>query len=99
MVSCADTVKTGKTKVQAMEYDILDEPIKVRLDMSPGKIRPLKFKRNGQIFKIKKLNSTWIDTSGRDKVYYFSVEAEGDIYQLKWLKEDCTWWLHAVLLE
>jgi len=68
-----------------MDYEYLNERIKVRVDMSPGgTLTPLKFKHKDREYKVDKIHSTWIDSSNRDKRYYFSVESQGCIYHLLW---------------
>ncbi len=79
--------------------ETLDEPIKVRADFTRGLIRPLAFKRNGQVWHIQKVNARWEDRQGRSKRYFFSVEAEGNIFRIHLDGRDMSWHLDSVYLE
>ena len=65
-----------------MLVETLNEPVKVRADFNGGIITPLAFKRNGQALRIHKVNARWEERQGHVKRYFFSVEAQGNVYEL-----------------
>lgn len=82
-----------------MEYELLEDPIKVRADFNAGKVEPLMFKRHGRVYRVSELHAWWKDISTGEKIFFFSVTAEGDVYHLRWRREDDTWTLHAVVID
>ncbi len=82
-----------------MAIEVLDEAIKVRADFTAGLIRPLAFKRNGRIWRIGKVNAHWEDRRERFNRYFFSVEAEGNIFEIHLDSRDMSWRLDRVYLD
>ena len=83
-----------------MLVERLDERIKVRADFGGGIIKPLVFMCRGQIHRVEKVNSRWVDTEGTAKIYYFSVSSDsGDVYQIHLNAGDMTWHLDLVMVE
>lgn len=82
-----------------MAIETLDEPIKVRADFKQGVIQPLAFKRNGRVWRIQKINARWEDRRQRLKRYFFSVEAEGNIFEIHLESSDMSWRLDRVYLD
>jgi len=82
-----------------MVIEELNELIRVRADFSAAGVRPRAFKRNGRVFRIVRLNASWEDRQGTFKRYHFSVEAEGNIYELHLDSRDMSWHLDRVCLE
>ena len=82
-----------------MLVENLNEPVKVRADFEGGVIVPLAFKRNGKTFHITRVNTSWKDREGTFVRYYFSVEAEGTVYELHLDSGDMGWILDRVCVE
>jgi hypothetical protein len=71
--------------------ETLDEPIKVRADFTGGIITPLAFKRKGQTLTVDAVNARWEERRSHVKIYFFSVEAAGNVYELH-LDSGCMGW-------
>lgn len=82
-----------------MQIERLNEPVKVRADFEGGRARPLLFKRGERVFRVERLAASWEDRDGGAKVFYYSVESEGAVYQLSWRVLDNQWYVDAVILE
>ena len=82
-----------------MQIEALNETIKVRADFTGGEITPLAFKRSGRTFRVNRVNARWEDREGTFKRYYFSVEAEGNVYELHLDSRDMSWRLDRVVME
>jgi len=81
-----------------MLVETLNEPIKVRADFTGGALTPLLFKRDGRTFRIRKINASWEDQQRQFKRYFFSVEAEGNVYELHLDLRTLAWRLDRVCL-
>ncbi|TET31289.1 MAG: hypothetical protein E3J72_22810 [Planctomycetota bacterium] len=82
-----------------MRVETIGETVKVRADFAGGSITPLMFKRGGRTYRIKSINSRWIDRQHRHPIYYFSVEAGGDMYELAFRTGEAIWRLERVVLD
>jgi hypothetical protein len=92
-----------------VQIEYLNEPVKVRADFEGGRTRPLLFKRAGRVYRVERLAASWADrecsygesSSGEKgaRVFYFSVESEGAVYQLSWHVLDNLWYVDAVMME
>ncbi len=82
-----------------MLVETLNEPVKVRADFNGGIITPLAFKRNGQVLRIHKVNARWEERQGHVKRYFFSVEAQGNVYELHLDSSSMAWRLDRVCLD
>ena len=82
-----------------MRIEQIREPIKVRADFSGGQITPLAFKRREETHAVGRVNCRWKDQQGGETSYYFSVEAGGDIYEIRLRLSDMTWWMERVVLD
>ncbi len=83
-----------------MQWETLDEPIKVRADFQGGEVTPLLFRRGANQVRVVRVNTRWMDREGRRALHYFSVTAEsGDIYQLCLDAGDLTWRAQCVMYE
>lgn len=83
-----------------MQVEEIGEVIKVRADFQGGAIRPLLFRRGGELHRITQVHARWEDREGQHKLYYFSVGAEnGDVFQLHLHTGDLLWILDSVMME
>ena len=85
--------------VDVMVSEELNERIRVRADFSVGGVTPRAFKRGERVFRIARVNASWEDRRGTFKRYHFSVEAEGNLYELHLDSRDMLWHLDRVCLE
>lgn len=82
-----------------MVVEELNEPIRVRADFTGGTVSPKAFKRGTQVYHITRLNARWEDRAGTFKRYHFSVEADGNLFELHLDSRDMSWRLDRVCLE
>ena len=82
-----------------MEITVIGDVVKVRADFPGGRIAPILFKWEGQIYRITKINTQWTDYQVQHPVHYSSVEAGGTIYELSFNTKDLVWRLERVVLE
>ncbi len=82
-----------------MHIEQINEPVKVRADFQGGRIRPLRFKRQGREHVVKTVNACWETREGRRTLHYFSVTIEsGDVCQLYFNNEELVWWLDSIMM-
>ena len=81
-----------------MLIETLNEPIKVRVDFEGSRMTPVLFKRNGRVIRIRTVNARWEDHERQLGRYFFSVEADGNVYELHLDTRTMTWRLDRVCL-
>lgn len=81
-----------------MLVETLDEVIKVRADFTGGQVTPLLFKREGRVFRVRKVCARWEDRQRESRRCFFSVEAEGNIYEIHLDTGTMAWRLDRVCL-
>ena len=83
-----------------MIYEEIFEPIEVISFFKNGKIRPLRFKWNGRVYKVEKVNGQWVSHQGYAKQYHFSVLADSsDHFELLFDSSNFDWQIARVCLE
>lgn len=82
-----------------MTIEMLNEAVKVRADFKGGTITPLAFKRNGKTFRVQRVNARWEEREGQYVRYCFSVEAEGNVFELHLDSRNMSWRLDRVYVE
>jgi len=82
-----------------MQLTKLDEPIEVRADFKGGSVTPRLFRRQDGTHKVEKIHAVWRDTEGQFRLYFYSVECEGTVYQLRWRTQDNLWFIDHVIVE
>jgi hypothetical protein len=83
-----------------MRSESIDEAVAVRADFSGGTVTPVAFRRRGREHRVRRVNTRWVDRTGRHPRFYFSVTDEnGDVYQLQLQANDLVWWLDTVTME
>jgi len=82
-----------------VQVEYLNEPIKVRADFEGGRARPVLFKHAGRVYAVERLAAAWEDREGGARVLYFTVEAAGAVYQLRFQTADGLWYLEAVMMD
>ncbi len=67
------------------------ETVEVVARFQKGKIIPLYFILSGNRFDISRINYSWIERKGRERVFYFSVSDKSDNYCLFLDVEAMSW--------
>lgn len=83
-----------------MVYEEIYEPVEVITLFRDGKMRPVKFRWNGQVYKISNINGDWVNDEGSNRHYFYSVMAGGpDCFELSFDLRNLSWELTRVCLE
>ena len=82
-----------------MMIEEINEVVRVRADFGAEAITPRAFRRGAKVFSVAKVNARWEDRTGAFKRYHFSVEADGNVYELHLDSRDMSWHLDRVCLE
>ena len=69
------------------------ESIKVLVKFDGSKVKPLAFRRNDRLYKIKKLNMVYHLKEGEQTIFRFFVSDEANSYQLRFETETLEWYL------
>jgi hypothetical protein len=81
-------------------YEDIYEGIEVISLFKNGKIRPLRFKWNGRVYKVNRLNGHWVSPQGYNKQYHFSIIADScDYFEIMFDTANFEWQLARVCLE
>ena len=93
-------IQKRETSNKKMVYEDIFEPIEVISLFKDGKIKPLRFKWNGRIYKINRLNGHWISPQGYTKQYHFSLMADTyDYFEIMFDTSNFEWQIARVCLE
>jgi hypothetical protein len=83
-----------------MVYQDIYESIEVISLFKEGKIKPLRFKWNGRVYRINRLNGHWVNPKGYDKQYYFSLIADNsDYFEIMFDTSSFEWQIARICLE
>jgi hypothetical protein len=83
-----------------MMYEDIYEVIEVISLFKDGKIKPLRFKWNGRVYKVNRLNGHWVSPQGYNKQYHFSIIADShDYFEIMFDTANFEWQLARVCLE
>jgi len=83
-----------------MIYQDIYEAIEVISLFKEGKIKPLRFKWNGRVYRISRLNGHWVNPKGYDKQYHFSLIADNsDYFEIMFDTATFEWQIARVCLE
>jgi len=83
-----------------MRFEDIGEPIEVIALFRAGKMTPVKFRWNGRVYRIERVNGGWKSDQGRERISHFSVMSEGpDVYEISCSLENLTWKIDRVCLE
>lgn len=83
-----------------MRFEDIGEPIEVIVLFRGGKMRPLKFRWNGRVYKIERINGGWKSDQGRDRMCHYSVMSDGpDVYEISCSLEKFSWQIDRVCME
>lgn len=78
-----------------METDIR-EKIKVVSLFENGQIKPILFGWRKRIYKILKVAFSYSKNIGKEKMFYFSVETGGGMFEISFNREKFSWNLEKV---
>ena len=83
-----------------MVYEDIFESIEVISLFKEGIIKPLRFKWNGRVYKISRINGHWVSPQGYNKQYHFSLIADSsDYFEIVLDTSNFEWQLARVCLE
>lgn len=83
-----------------MQWERVDESIKVRADFQSGSVSPVMFRRGHHLVKVRSVNTRWQESKGRYRRCYFSVTSDvGDGYQLSFDTGELVWRLDSIMLD
>ena len=83
-----------------MIYEDVFEGIEVISLFRNGKMQPLKFKWNERVYRVVKVNGTWVCDEGINRLYHYSVMSEGpDCFEITFDQRNMSWELSRVCLE
>jgi len=75
----------------------INEKIRVVSLFEKGKIKPLLFSWQNRVYKILQIAFSYSKNSGKDKIFYFSVQTEGGGFELSFNREKFSWNLEKIL--
>ena len=83
-----------------MIYEDIFEAIEVITLFKEGKIKPLRFKWNGRIYKITTVHGSWSSPQGYNKQYHFSLITDSsDQFEITFDTSNFEWQVVRVCLE
>ena len=83
-----------------MQFEDIGEAIEVIAVFQENRMRPVRFRWNGRVFKIKRINGSWKSDQGAARFHHFSVMAEGpDVYEISYNPERYAWNIDRVCME
>ncbi len=81
-----------------MMEEILEQ-VRVGAVFGNGSIKPRWFIWKERKYPVDSVSYTWHDRSGEEPVYYFSVVAGADLYELSFYTKKMKWILNKVYVE
>ncbi|MCL5091153.1 MAG: hypothetical protein M1514_04035 [Patescibacteria group bacterium] len=75
----------------------INESIRVISLFEEGKIKPLLFSWRKRNYKILKTVFSYSKNIGQDKVFYFSVDTGGGVFELEFNREKMGWKINKIL--
>ena len=74
----------------------INEKIRVLSLFEKGEVRPLLFSWRNRNYKILRTVFTYSKNLGREKVFYFSVDTGGGVFELSFNREKFSWSIEKV---
>lgn len=82
-----------------MTFEDIFESIEVISHFKEGKLIPLRFKWNGRVYKIIRLNGHWVSHQGYHKQHHYSIISDSsDYFELLFDGSDFDWQVARVCL-
>jgi hypothetical protein len=64
-------------------FESLNDPVDVLSVIEEGRMRPLRFRWNGRVIRVRKVSGEWVRREGQTVLRHFSVVgAAGETYEL-----------------
>jgi hypothetical protein len=83
-----------------MHFEDIFEPIEVITLFKEGHIKPLRFKWNGRVYKINRINGQWASPQGYNKQIHYSLIADSsDYFEIMLDTSNYEWQVARVCLE
>lgn len=77
----------------------LNEPVEVLTHFDAGRVRPLRFRWRGRIYRVEKVNGTWSRAKGGEREHHFAITADNeDSFELVFDTTDFRWRVTRVML-
>lgn len=74
-----------------MPYETVAEPVEVLVAFHTDRPEPMAFKWANRYYQVHKVNLIHMERIGQEKVYYFSVSDEANIYRLSFRTGSLAW--------
>ncbi|HNS33479.1 MAG TPA: hypothetical protein PKN36_11005 [bacterium] len=81
-----------------MMEDILEQ-VEVGAVFGKNRIKPRWFIWKNRKYPVEKISYIWHDTNGDELVYYFSVVASANLYELSFYTRKLKWMLDRIYVE
>ena len=83
----------------ALEVQELNEPVEVLTHFQEGRVRPLRFRWRGRVYRVLRVNGSWSRPRGTDQEHHFAVTADNsDTFELVFDTGQFRWRLTRVML-
>ena len=83
-----------------MQFETINEPVEVITYFDGRKVRPMRFRWRNRPYHITRINGTWSELQGRDRVLHFHVSTkESGSFELIYQNSSLTWRLGRVGIE
>jgi len=81
-------------------YEELDEPIAVIALYADGRLRPLRFRWSGRVYRIARVTGHWIVQEGDNKHHHYAVLCErSNVFEICYDSKNLGWRLRSVYLD
>ena len=83
-----------------MGYEEIFDAVEVITHFQDGHIRPLRFRWNGRVYPVKRVETQWREPAGSAQILHFSVQSESkDCFELTFDTSNFSWQLARVYLD
>ena len=80
-----------------MQFVDVHQPIEMIAWFTGAKLRPLRFRWKGEVYRVRRVNGSWINESGRVRNVYYSVQSDQpDTYELCFNSRDLQWMITRI---
>ena len=82
-----------------MVYEEINEAIEVISYFNAGKLKPLRFRWKGRVYKVNKVNGVWVNREGYRKQHHYAVIADNsDYFELRFDTDDMQWTIGRIYM-
>ncbi len=83
-----------------MHIEIINEAVEVITYFDGHKMQPIRFRWRGRPYHIVRINGSWCDRKGQDRVHHFHVATrESGSFELIYYDAHCSWKIGRVCIE